>query len=174
MVFSSPLILLYCLRHQSICLDIFFKTVLYEKQVFEGKVDTGSPAILIISSSALRAIELLRLRNRYFWTKLMSFADRFKGLYNFSQTDVNSFEILLQIRFFSFLKKWNVYGIVGTCNHGLSIAGDKNYCNDTSRILYAAFSSCCNPMLSWPTYLFLMMGFATRARHTTSMPYEPC
>ena len=68
------------------------KTVLYEKQVLEGKVDPGSPAILIISSSALRAIELLRLRTRYFWTKLMSFADRFKGLYDFSQTDVNSFE----------------------------------------------------------------------------------
>ncbi|EXC14240.1 hypothetical protein L484_021737 [Morus notabilis] len=37
-----------------------WKEVLCEKQLLEGKVDPGCPAILIISSSAMRSIELLR------------------------------------------------------------------------------------------------------------------
>ena len=37
-----------------------WKEVLCEKQLLEGKVDRGSPAILVISSSAMRSIELLR------------------------------------------------------------------------------------------------------------------
>ncbi|GMN59657.1 hypothetical protein TIFTF001_028751 [Ficus carica] len=37
-----------------------WKEVLCEKQLLEGKVDPGSPAILVISSSAMRSIELLR------------------------------------------------------------------------------------------------------------------
>ncbi|EXB54268.1 hypothetical protein L484_013998 [Morus notabilis] len=37
-----------------------WKEVLCEKQMLEGKVDLGCPAILIISSSAMRSIELLR------------------------------------------------------------------------------------------------------------------
>ncbi|KAF3457384.1 hypothetical protein FNV43_RR02041 [Rhamnella rubrinervis] len=37
-----------------------WKEVLCEKQLLEGKIDPGSPSILIISSSALRSIELLR------------------------------------------------------------------------------------------------------------------
>lgn len=37
-----------------------WKEVLCEKQLVEGKIDPGCPAILIISSSAMRSIELLR------------------------------------------------------------------------------------------------------------------
>ncbi|KAI4334793.1 hypothetical protein L6164_013503 [Bauhinia variegata] len=37
-----------------------WKDVLCDGQLVEGKVDAGSPAVLIISSSALRSIELLR------------------------------------------------------------------------------------------------------------------
>ncbi|XP_054822764.1 uncharacterized protein LOC129321061 [Prosopis cineraria] len=37
-----------------------WKEVLCEGQLVEGKVDAGSPAVLIVSSSALRSIELLR------------------------------------------------------------------------------------------------------------------
>ncbi|KAK4258143.1 hypothetical protein QN277_007632 [Acacia crassicarpa] len=37
-----------------------WKEVLCEGQLEEGKVDAGSPAVLIISSSALRSIELIR------------------------------------------------------------------------------------------------------------------
>jgi protein CMS1 len=37
-----------------------WKEMLCEKQVLEGKVDPGSPALLVISSSALRSIELLK------------------------------------------------------------------------------------------------------------------
>lgn len=38
-----------------------WKEVLCEKHLQEGKVDPGSPALLVISSSALRSQELLRL-----------------------------------------------------------------------------------------------------------------
>lgn len=34
--------------------------VLCESQVLEGKISVGSPAVLIISTSALRSLELLR------------------------------------------------------------------------------------------------------------------
>lgn len=37
-----------------------WKEALCEKQLLEGKVDPGCPALLIISTSALRSIELLR------------------------------------------------------------------------------------------------------------------
>ncbi|KAK2641727.1 hypothetical protein Ddye_023490 [Dipteronia dyeriana] len=37
-----------------------WKEVLSEKQLVEGKIDPGCPAVLIISTSALRSIELLR------------------------------------------------------------------------------------------------------------------
>ncbi|KAG8644272.1 protein CMS1 [Manihot esculenta] len=37
-----------------------YKEVLCEGQLVEGKIDPGSPAVLIVSTSALRAIELLR------------------------------------------------------------------------------------------------------------------
>lgn len=37
-----------------------WKDVLYEKNLVEGKVDPGSPAVLIIATSAIRAIEVLR------------------------------------------------------------------------------------------------------------------
>lgn len=37
-----------------------WKEVLYEKQLREGKVDPGNPAVLVISLSALRSLELLR------------------------------------------------------------------------------------------------------------------
>ncbi|TXG72815.1 hypothetical protein EZV62_001394 [Acer yangbiense] len=37
-----------------------WKEVLSEKQLLEGKIDPGCPAVLIVSTSALRSIELLR------------------------------------------------------------------------------------------------------------------
>ncbi|KAJ7979089.1 Protein CMSS1-like [Quillaja saponaria] len=37
-----------------------WKEVLYDGQLLEGKIDAGSPAVLIVSYSALRSIELLR------------------------------------------------------------------------------------------------------------------
>ncbi|KAJ8774372.1 hypothetical protein K2173_011621 [Erythroxylum novogranatense] len=37
-----------------------WKEDLYEGQIVEGKIDPGNPAVLVLSSSALRAIELLR------------------------------------------------------------------------------------------------------------------
>ncbi|KAK4803936.1 hypothetical protein SAY86_003753 [Trapa natans] len=37
-----------------------WKEVLYEKNLIEGKVDPGSPVILILATSAIRAIEVLR------------------------------------------------------------------------------------------------------------------
>lgn len=37
-----------------------FKEVLCEKQLVEGKINPGSPSVLVISSSALRSLELYR------------------------------------------------------------------------------------------------------------------
>ena len=37
-----------------------WKEVLCEKQLLEGKIDPGNPALLVISLSALRSLELLR------------------------------------------------------------------------------------------------------------------
>lgn len=37
-----------------------WKKELCEKELVEGKIDPGSPAVIIISTSAMRAIELLR------------------------------------------------------------------------------------------------------------------
>lgn len=37
-----------------------WKDVMCGKKLLEGKIDPGSPAVLIISASALRSIELLR------------------------------------------------------------------------------------------------------------------
>ena len=43
-----------------------WKEVLSEKQLVEGKIDPGCPAVLIISTSALRSIELLRCGDFHF------------------------------------------------------------------------------------------------------------
>ena len=37
-----------------------WKEVLCEKQLLEGKIDPGNPALFVISLSALRSLELLR------------------------------------------------------------------------------------------------------------------
>lgn len=47
-------------KHMKAAFGASWKEVLCGKQVLEGKVDPGSPALLVVSSSALRAIELLR------------------------------------------------------------------------------------------------------------------
>ncbi|XXG41637.1 hypothetical protein AAC387_Pa01g2065 [Persea americana] len=41
---------------------ISWKEVLCEGQVLEGKISAGSPAVLIISTSALRSLELLSFK----------------------------------------------------------------------------------------------------------------
>ena len=47
-------------KHMKAAFGYSWKEMLCEKQVLEGKVDPGSPALLVISSSALRSIELLK------------------------------------------------------------------------------------------------------------------
>lgn len=37
-----------------------WKEVLCESQLVEGKVDPGNPAVLVISASAIRSLEMLR------------------------------------------------------------------------------------------------------------------
>lgn len=46
--------------HMKAAFGSLWKEVLTEGQLLEGKIDPGSPAVLIISSSALRSIELLK------------------------------------------------------------------------------------------------------------------
>lgn len=46
--------------HMKAAFGSLWKDVLTEGQLLEGKIDPGSPAVLIISSSALRSIELLK------------------------------------------------------------------------------------------------------------------
>lgn len=53
-------------KHMKVAFGSSWKEVLCEKQLLEGNIDTGSPAILIISSSALRSIELLRCDSNSF------------------------------------------------------------------------------------------------------------
>lgn len=48
-------------EHLKVAFGSSWKEVLCEKHLHEGKVDPGSPALLVISSSALRSLELLRL-----------------------------------------------------------------------------------------------------------------
>ena len=48
-----------------------WKEVLCGKQVLEGKVDPGSPVLLVVSSSALRAIELLRFLSLFNFFELI-------------------------------------------------------------------------------------------------------
>lgn len=43
-----------------------WKEVLYEKNLVDGKVDPGSPAVLVIATSAIRAIEVLRSETFHF------------------------------------------------------------------------------------------------------------
>ncbi|GLT77977.1 hypothetical protein SLA2020_495290 [Shorea laevis] len=50
--------------HMKAALGPSWKESLCEKQLLEGKVDPGSPALLIISSSALRSIQLLKAFGR--------------------------------------------------------------------------------------------------------------
>lgn len=47
-------------KHMKAAFGYSWKEMLCGKQVLEGKVDPGSPALLVISSSALRSIELLK------------------------------------------------------------------------------------------------------------------
>ncbi|XP_010245777.1 PREDICTED: protein CMSS1 isoform X2 [Nelumbo nucifera] len=47
-------------KHMKAVFGKSWKNVLCEGQLLEGKVDPGSPAVLVISSSALRSLELLR------------------------------------------------------------------------------------------------------------------
>ncbi|XP_015887049.3 protein CMS1 [Ziziphus jujuba] len=47
-------------KHMKAAFGSSWKEVLCEKKLSEGKIEPGSPVILVISSSALRSIELLR------------------------------------------------------------------------------------------------------------------
>ncbi|KAL3506587.1 hypothetical protein ACH5RR_031969 [Cinchona calisaya] len=47
-------------EHMKIAFGPSFKEVLCEKKLGEGKIDPGNPALLVISLSALRSLELLR------------------------------------------------------------------------------------------------------------------
>ncbi|KAG5530999.1 hypothetical protein RHGRI_025826 [Rhododendron griersonianum] len=47
-------------EHMKAAFGSSWKEVLCEKQLLEGKIDPGSPALLVISLSALRSLELLR------------------------------------------------------------------------------------------------------------------
>lgn len=47
-------------KHVKAAFGPSWKEELCDKRLLEGKVDPGSPAVLIISTSALRSIELLR------------------------------------------------------------------------------------------------------------------
>ncbi|KAG5530980.1 hypothetical protein RHGRI_025807 [Rhododendron griersonianum] len=46
-------------EHMKAAFGSSWKEVLCEKQLLEGKIDPGSPALLVISLSALRSLELL-------------------------------------------------------------------------------------------------------------------
>lgn len=58
--------------HMKVAFGPTWKEVLYEGQLMEGKVDPGSPAVLIISTSALRSIELLRSSDFFFLCDMKS------------------------------------------------------------------------------------------------------
>ena len=47
-------------NHMKTAFGPSWKQVLCEGKLMEGNVDPGSPAVLIISTSALRSLELLR------------------------------------------------------------------------------------------------------------------
>lgn len=57
-------------NHMKAAFGSSWKKELCEKHLLEGKVDPGNPAILIISTSALRSIELLR------WSYVSFISDR--------------------------------------------------------------------------------------------------
>lgn len=48
-------------EHVKVAFGSSWKKVLCEKHLLEGQVDPGNPALLVISSSALRSLDLLRL-----------------------------------------------------------------------------------------------------------------
>ncbi|CAK9183212.1 unnamed protein product, partial [Ilex paraguariensis] len=47
-------------EHMKAAFGLSWKEVLSEKQVLEGNIEPGNPALLVISLSALRSLELLR------------------------------------------------------------------------------------------------------------------
>lgn len=47
-------------EHMKAAFGSSWKEVLCDKQLLEGKIDPGNPALLVISLSALRSLELLR------------------------------------------------------------------------------------------------------------------
>lgn len=47
-------------EHVKAPFEASWKDVLWEGKLLEGKVDAGCPAIIVISTSALRSLELLR------------------------------------------------------------------------------------------------------------------
>ncbi|XP_058008612.1 uncharacterized protein LOC131183004 [Hevea brasiliensis] len=50
-------------KHVKAAFGPSWKQVLCERQLVDGKIEPGSPAVLIISTSALRSIELLRSKH---------------------------------------------------------------------------------------------------------------
>lgn len=57
-------------NHMKAAFGSSWKKELCEKHLLEGKIDPGNPAVLIISTSALRSIELLR------WSYVSFISDR--------------------------------------------------------------------------------------------------
>lgn len=47
-------------EHMKATFEASWKDVLCDGKLLEGKVDSGSPVIIVISTSALRSLELLR------------------------------------------------------------------------------------------------------------------
>jgi len=47
-------------RHVKDTFGSSWKEVLFEDHLIEGKIDPGNPAVLVISASAIRSLELLR------------------------------------------------------------------------------------------------------------------
>lgn len=49
-------------EYMKLAFGSLWKEVLLEKQLREGEIDPGNPAVLVISLSAMRSLELLRYR----------------------------------------------------------------------------------------------------------------
>ncbi|KAI3975301.1 hypothetical protein MKX01_033541 [Papaver californicum] len=53
-------------KHMKVAFGKSWKAELCEGQISEGKIDAGNPAVLVISTSALRALEFLSIRKTNF------------------------------------------------------------------------------------------------------------
>uniref|UniRef100_A0A2P2KJF9 Protein CMSS1 n=1 Tax=Rhizophora mucronata TaxID=61149 RepID=A0A2P2KJF9_RHIMU len=90
-----------------------WKEVLCEGQIVEGKIDAGNPAVLIVSSSALRSLELMRgvrlLTRECSAVKLFSKHMKVEEQVIYFPIYVEHFVPILFMHFYKSLKIYNLY-----------------------------------------------------------------